>query len=392
MKRALVTGLGVVSPIGVGVDAFWQALCAGTDNFTAIDPVYPGMKAGCITSRLSAADRAQVTRDLADFEATLPDSSAFAVHAARQAIRDAGLTPGDEALRDALVCIGNNEAEADLLDELVEGHRTRWDRHTYSSHAIAQAVSAAIGSSGPAYTVHNTCASGNVALEVALRMLRSGAVKTAVIGGGDVFAKKVWSGFHTLHALGPERCRPFSAARRFITIAEGGAFLVLQTHDSKLSTTSAYAELIAAASNNDASHPTNPDLQGVTDCHLSVLRQAGLRGDEIDAVFAHGTGTKANDAVEAAIFSQHYPRASIAAIKGTVGHLMAAAGALGALASCLALKHQQLPPTQITDEEFEFKFDLVTGVSARNKALTYVQNNSFGFGGNNAITLFKAAN
>lgn len=108
MKRALVTGLGVVSPIGVGVDAFWQALCAGTDHFTAIDPVYPGMKTGCITSRMSAADRAQVTRDLADFEATLPDSSAFAVHAARQAIRDAGLAPGDEALRDALVCIGNN--------------------------------------------------------------------------------------------------------------------------------------------------------------------------------------------------------------------------------------------------------------------------------------------
>lgn len=253
-------------------------------------------------------------------------------------------------------------------------------------------MSTAIGSGGPAYTIHNTCASGNVALEVALRMLRSGAIKTAVIGGGDVFAKKVWSGFHTLHALGPERCRPFSAARRFITIAEGGAFLVLQAHDSKLSTVSAYAELIAAASNNDASHPTKPDLQGVTDCHLSVLRQSGLRGDEIDAVFAHGTGTKANDAVEAAIFSQHYPRASITAIKGTVGHLMATAGALGALASCLALKHQQLPPTQITDEEFEFEFDLVTGTSARNKPLTYVQNNSFGFGGNNAITLFKAAN
>lgn len=392
MKQVFVTGLGVVSPIGVNVEAFWQALCAGIDHFTASAPVYHGMKAGYMTSRLSADDRAKVTSELADFPVTLPDSSAFAVHAARQAIRDAGLIPGDDALRDALVCIGNNEAEADLLDEFVEGQRARWDRHTYSSHAIARAVSMAVGSSGPAYTVHNTCASGNVALEVALRMLRSGAVKTAVIGGGDVFAKKVWSGFHTLNALGPERCRPFSVSRRFITIAEGGAFLVLQAFDRGLAKPSAYAELIAAASNNDASHPTNPDLQGVTNCHLAVLRQSGLRGEEIDAVFAHGTGTKANDAIEATIFSQHYPRASVTAIKGTVGHLMATAGALGALASCLALKHQQLPPTQISDEEFEFDFDLVTGNVVRNKALTYVQNNSFGFGGNNAITLFKAAN
>ncbi|HET9643945.1 MAG TPA: beta-ketoacyl synthase N-terminal-like domain-containing protein [Burkholderiaceae bacterium] len=391
MKRALVTGLGVVSPVGVGVNMFWQALCAGHDRFEAIAPVYPGMKDGCITARLSAADRVQVQRDLSDLPATLPDSSTFAVHAARQAMQDAGLTPGDAALRDALVCIGNNEAEADILDEMVEGRLERWGRHVYAGHAIAEAVAGAIGSNGPAYMVHNTCASGNVALEVALRMLRSGAVRTAVIGGGDVFAKKVWSGFYTLNALGPERCRPFSATRRFITIAEGGAFLVLQAHDSVPSTANVYAELLAAASNNDALHPTNPDLQGVTACHRSVLQQAGLRGDQIDAVFAHGTGTKANDAVEAAIFAEHYPRAAVTAIKGTVGHLMATAGAIGAVASCLALKHQCLPPTQITDEEFEFGFDLVTG-TVRAQELTIVQNNSFGFGGNNAITLFKAAN
>jgi 3-oxoacyl-[acyl-carrier-protein] synthase II len=391
MKRAFVTGLGVVSPIGVGVEAFWKALCAGESHFMAIAPVYPGMKDGCITARLSATDRARIVHDLSDLSSTLPDSSAFAVHAALQAVRDSGLTPGDSALRDALVCVGNNEAEADILDELVEGRRERWQQHTYSSHSISDTISRAIGSKGPVYTVHNTCASGNVALEVALRMLRSGAVKTAVIGGGDVFAKKVWSGFYTLNALGPERCRPFSASRRYITIAEGGAFLVLQAHDGVPTASRAYAELFAAASNNDAQHPTNPDLHGVTECHLSVLRQACLRGDEIDAVFAHGTGTKANDAVEAAIFSEHYPRAAVTAIKGTAGHLMATAGALGAVASCLALRDQVLPPTQISSAEFEFGFDLVLGSAARAQDMMFVQNNSFGFGGNNAITLFKAA-
>ncbi|SEQ54423.1 3-oxoacyl-[acyl-carrier-protein] synthase II [Pseudomonas sp. NFACC02] len=390
MMRALVTGLGVVSPIGISVETFWRALCAGRSHFTAITPVYPGMKDGCITSRLSNVDRAQVTRDLGNMSPTLPDSSAYAVHAALQAIQDAGLAPGDSALRNALVCVGNNEAEADILDELVEGNRERWKRHPYAGHSIADAVSLAIGSRGPAYTVHNTCASGNVALEVALRMLKTGIIKTAVIGGGDVFSKKVWSGFHTLNALGPAQCRPFSVSRRYITIAEGGAFLVLQASEDVPDASRAYAELLAAASNNDAQHPTNPDLNGVTSCHLLALSRAGLSSDQVDAVFAHGTGTKANDAIEARIFSEHYQGAAVTAIKGTTGHLMATAGALGAVASCLALRDQILPPTQINSAEFEFGFDLVLGDTARSREMTYVQNNSFGFGGNNAITIFKA--
>ncbi|MET9301297.1 beta-ketoacyl synthase N-terminal-like domain-containing protein [Micromonospora aurantiaca] len=386
-----MTGLGAVTPVGVGTDRLWSALCDARSAFSAIDPVYPGMKPDFMTARLSGQDRAEVAGQVAEAVGRdLPDSSLFAVHAALQAIRDAGLSPGEPALRGALVCVGNNEAEADLLDELVDGQDSRWRGSVYSSYAVARNVATAIGSGGPAFTVHNTCASGNVALEIALRMLRSGAIETAVVGGGDVFSKKVWTGFNTLGALGPERCLPFSARRRYITIAEGAAFLVLRTHRTPPAGHEAYAELLAAASNNDAVHPTNPDPGGVLACHRRVMDQARLPDSAIDGIFAHGTGTRANDAVEAAIFTERFPTASVSAVKGTVGHLMASAGALGAVASCLAIRHQLLPPTNIDPAEFEYGFDLVMEGGGRRRELVHVLNNAFGFGGNNAIALFKA--
>lgn len=390
MKRAIVTGLGVASPIGLSVEAFWQALCAGRRQFATTAPIFPGMKDGCIVSRLSQEDREKVALELPDAPAGLPDSSAYALHAALQAVRDAGLTPGDAALRDALVCVGNSEGEADLLDELVDGRRERWERHRFASHSIASRIANAVGSRGPAYTIHNTCASGNIALQVALRMLRAGMVRTALIGGGDAFAKKVWTGFHTLNVVGQEPCRPFATSRRLITVAEGGAFLVLRVGDDVPTNAGAYAELCAAASNNDARHPTSPDVDGVSACHRLVAREAGICCEDIDAVFAHGTGTRANDAVEAAVFSQHYRGAAVTAMKGTVGHLMATAGVLGAVASCLALRDQIVPPTLIDPADFAFDFDLVMGEQPRAKSMAFVQNNSFGFGGNNAITLFNA--
>ncbi|MFI9450269.1 beta-ketoacyl synthase N-terminal-like domain-containing protein [Amycolatopsis sp. NPDC052450] len=390
MNKTLVTGVGAVTPIGIEIDEIWSALCELRANFSAIDPVYPGLKPGLMAGLLTEADRKQVTESVRGAVGRdLPDSSMFAVHAALQAIADAGLEASSPQLRNALVVVGNNEAEADLVDELVEGRTDRWRDTIYSSHAVADNVASAIGSSGPAFTIHNTCASANVGLEFALRMIRSGAVDTAVVGGGDVFSKKVWSGFHTLNALGPQRCRPFSASRRFITISEGAAFLVLRAervaHEGR-----PYAELLGAASNNDAKHPTNPDAGGVGECHTRALAAAGVRAEDVDGIFAHGTGTKANDSVEGRIFSERYPNASVSAIKGTTGHLMATAGALGGVASCLALRHQTMPPTNIETGEFEYDFDLVTAVPGVRRELRLVQNNAFGFGGNNAITLFKA--
>ncbi|WP_425275019.1 beta-ketoacyl synthase N-terminal-like domain-containing protein [Xenorhabdus ishibashii] len=317
----------------------------------------------------------------------LPDSSLYALTAAHEAVLDAGLESGDEVLREAAVFAGNNEAQADILDERVEGNDSRWIQYGYSGYQVAADVRKSLRAKGPIMTVHNTCASANVAMETALQALQSGVINTAVVGAADAFSLKVWSGFYMLNALGEQRCLPFSSHRRFITISEGAAFLILQREDSLLPHQIPIAELVAVFSNNDAKHPTNPDSESVHVCHKQLLITAGISADDVDVIYAHGTGTRANDVVEAAIFAQDYPRAQVTAIKGTVGHMMGTAGAIGAVASCLTLKTQQVPPTQTITPEFDF--NLVTEVSPPFKRIRYVQNNSFGFGGNNAISLFR---
>ncbi|EQB99733.1 hypothetical protein LGZ99_15070 [Photorhabdus temperata] len=389
LDKIYVTGLGVVTPIGIDVESYWQKLCAGESNFTRLEPVYSAMKPNFVAGKISAGPRMDIkARAPKCTGAQVPDSSLYAVDAALQAIADAGLTPGCAELRNALVCVGNNEAEADILDQLVEGIPVNWNANIYSSHAVSDNVARAIGSSGPSMTIHNTCASANIALETALRMMKAGIVSTSVIGGGDAFSKKVWSGFYMLNALGAEQCRPFSQLRRFITISEGAAFLVLQNRKQVGEYQSPYAELIATASNNDALHPTNLDINSVTQCHEKLLNSAGLAARDIDGIYAHGTGTKANDAVEASIFSEYFPSSVVSAIKGTIGHMMATAGAIGAVSACLSLRDQIMPPTNILRKDYEYQFNLITHDMEIKHNLRYVQNNAFGFGGNNAITLF----
>ncbi|OCA52334.1 beta-ketoacyl synthase N-terminal-like domain-containing protein [Photorhabdus namnaonensis] len=389
LDKIYVTGLGVVTPIGIDVESYWKNLCAGESNFTRLEPIYPSLKPNFIAGRISAERRLDIkARAPKCTGPQVPDSSLYAVDAALQAIADAGLQPGCAELRNALVCVGNNEAEADILDQLVEGIPVNWHSNIYSSHAVSDNVARAIGSFGPSMTIHNTCASANIALETALRMMNAGIVSTSVIGGGDAFSKKVWSGFYMLNALGAEQCRPFSKLRRFITISEGAAFLVLQNRKHVGEYQSPYAELISTASNNDALHPTNPDINSVTQCHKKLLDSAGVEAKDIGGIYAHGTGTKANDAVEASIFSEYFPNSAVSAIKGTIGHMMATAGAIGAVSACLSLRDQIMPPTNILPEDFEYQFNLITRQMEMKNNLKYIQNNAFGFGGNNAITLF----
>ncbi|MBD1228692.1 beta-ketoacyl synthase N-terminal-like domain-containing protein [Xenorhabdus griffiniae] len=383
MHKVYVTGLGALTPFGEGVEVLWEALKEKRECFTPQPSFYPTMKGQFLAGRIPAELKLSLRSRFGD----LPDSSLYALTAVEEAITHAGLSKGHELFRHAAVFAGNNEAQADILDESVEGDDSRWRRYGYSGYNVATDIRQFIRLSGPAMVVHNTCASANVALETALDAMRTGVITTAIVGAADAFSLKVWSGFYMLNALGVERCRPFSSKRRFITISEGAAFLILQREDTLLPGQKPLAELVAVASNNDARHPTNPDRARVQNCHEKVLKSAGLHAEDVDVIYAHGTGTKANDAVEAGIFSDAYPHARITAIKGTTGHMMATAGATGAVASCLTLVKQQVPPTNTTDTEFDF--NLITDGPDNSRPVRVVQNNAFGFGGNNAISLFR---
>ena len=381
-----VTGLGAIAPSGAGTARLWQDLCAGESRFEELKPIYPKMKPGVLGGRVPAEAREQARIRVGRDSATGRSASLFAQFAALEAIADAGLAPGDAALREAIVCVGTSDGQADEVEAAVGGRPVTG---SCSSFSIAEDVAEIVGSAGPAFTVHNTCASANVALSCALELLRAGVADIAVVGGCDPYSEKNLIGFNTLQAIGPVACRPFSRDRRYVTPSEGAGFLVLR-RDEVLAGQHVYAELLASAVNNDASHPTAPDPGGVAACHRLALDQAGLNETDIDVIFAHGTGSRANDTVEGALFAELYRGTAITAIKGTLGHLKGAAGAVGAVASCLALDRKLVPPTAVTAEEVELDIDLVTDGPRALPDLRVVQNNAFGFGGNNAISIFRS--
>ncbi|GGY63453.1 beta-ketoacyl synthase N-terminal-like domain-containing protein [Streptomyces omiyaensis] len=388
--RIFVTGLGVISPAGAGTAPFWDDLCAARNRFTDLTPLYPGMKEGMLGGRVPKDAWDIALEQVREQTRARPRAaSVFAEYAALEALRDAGLERGDDLVRDAVVCIGTSDGQADALEDLVAGRRDIAETGGFSSYSVTTDVAAAVGARGPAFTTQSTCASANVAVSSAMEMLRSGVADTAVVGGCDPYSEKNIIGFSSLQTIGAQRCRPFSTDRRYVTPSEGAGVLVLQTEDALRPGQRPYAELLATAISNDAGHPTAPDRGGVEACHRRALAEAGITADDVDAIFAHGTGSRANDTVEGGIFTELYPRAAVTAIKGTVGHLMGAAGAAGAVASCLTMRHRLVPPTAVDPEEVEGGLNLVTGAPLALPRLRYVQSNAFGFGGNNAISIFR---
>jgi 3-oxoacyl-[acyl-carrier-protein] synthase II len=387
--RVFVTGMSVIAPSGLGLDAFWQALCSADPLFTELNPHYDGMKPGALGGRVPAeAVEAARTKTQAAGVHLAGAASAYAVSCALDALEDAGLDLGDPLLSTAMVCIGTSDGQADQFEAAVaedgdqEGARI-------SSYSVAESVALAVRTSGPAFVVQNTCASANVALSCGVDMIRAGVCDVAVVGGADAYSMKNIIGFNSLQAIGPEPCHPFAAGRRFVTPSEGAGVLVLQSERSLREGVTPWAELLSVTVGNDASHPTALNPEGVAACHETALAQAGVVAEDIDVIFAHGTGSVINDEVEGKLFASRYPQAAVTAIKGTVGHLMGAAGAAGAIASCLTLRHGLVPPTATDADQVEFGVNLVTG-EPRKADIKHVQNNAFGFGGNNAISIFRS--
>ena len=387
--RVFITGMGVISPSGLGLDAFWRTLCDAEPCFTELSPHYDGMKPGLLGGRVPAAavETARTRTRQAGVDLA-GNAASYAVACALDALADAGLAPGDPLLDSAMVCVGTSDGQADRFEAAVAGDEDA-EGAPISSHSVAEAVALAARTTGPAFVVQNTCASANVALSCGVDMIRSGACDLAIVGGADAYSMKNIIGFNSIQAIGSEPCRPFAAGRRFVTPSEGAGILVLQSERSLRQDATPWAELLSVAVSNDASHPTALNPVGVAGCHEAALAQAGIGPEDIDVIYAHGTGSVINDQVEGELFASRYPRAAVTAIKGTVGHLMGAAGAAGAVASCLTLRHGTVPPTATEAEQVQFGIDLVTK-EPRKADIRHVQNNAFGFGGNNAISVFRA--
>jgi 3-oxoacyl-[acyl-carrier-protein] synthase II len=394
-SRVVITGLGVISSIGVGRDAFAQALRAGACAVTPIRAFgtagYPYAHAAEVQQ---LGDLEEPFRELAR---RMGRSSCFATLAGREAVADAGLDPAALRRAGAGVVLGTCNGESQVFDAIARAWldggvasvpREAWSR--VPAHRIACSVAEDLGLEGEALVVATACAAGNYAIGHATDIIQGGAAEVMLCGGAESVCRKTYSGFFRLGAIAPDVCRPFDAGRRGIVLGEGAAVLVLESLEhARARRAPIYAEVLGYGSNCDADHMVAPNQDSIADCIRIAHRRAGITPDQVDYVCAHGTGTRANDPVEAgalrAVFGDHQPPMS--SIKSMLGHTLGAASAMGAIACALGMRDGFLPPTvNFETPDPQCAVDCVPN-HARPAHIGIAENHGFAFGGNNAILI-----
>ncbi|MER6421953.1 beta-ketoacyl-[acyl-carrier-protein] synthase family protein [Streptomyces sp. NPDC001137] len=398
-RRVVITGMGPVSNIGIGIGEFSSSVRHGK----------------CGTSPVKSFDTTGFHHihggEIADFEPSRhlrrlrPDdghwgrTSLLAATAVRLAVDDAEL---DVADTETAVVVGTTFGEIPALVDMTENWlHNGWgppDPLTAAqapASKLALAAARELGTRGEAMTIGTACAASNYALGYAYDMLSMGQADVAVAGGADSVNRFTHAGFHRLGAVAAEVCRPFDRDRDGMLPGEGGAALVLESFEhAEARGARVYAEVLGYAMTCDAKHPTAPDGDSIARCMREAHRRAGVAPEQIDYICAHGTGTVTNDLVESQavfdVFGENPP--PISSIKSMLGHTMGAASGFGAIASALSVSMGFLPPTinhAVTDPRLA-KLDLVPNAS-RSAPVRVAQNNGFAFGGNNAVSLFGSA-
>ena len=389
MRPVAVTGLGVVSPFGAGVKAYWEGLTGGvcairpltlidTDGFRCrIGAEVPDSIGG--SARRSRADR-------------------FALAAAREALDDAGIGRADRADTALIVgAVGGGMLEAEAWYwQRARGAAAAPPRVLASCFPSSHVdvVGSVLGIGGPRETVVTACSSGAASLAMAADLIADGVVSVALAGGVDALTRICFMGFNTLKLLDPSPCRPFDRDRRGMSIGEGAAFVVLESVErARARDARVYAELTGYGMSTDAFHVTSPhpEGEGMIRAMRAALEQARVTPADVGYANAHGTATPQNDRIEARALRDVFGEGGllVSSTKSMIGHTMAAAGTLEAVATVLALGHEIIPPTaRLENTDPDIPFDCVPRV-AREAAVEHAISNSFGFGGQNVTLVFR---
>ncbi|MET8628218.1 beta-ketoacyl-[acyl-carrier-protein] synthase family protein [Kitasatospora sp. NPDC004669] len=396
-RRVVITGLGAVSSLGIGADAFSNGIRAarsGVSPITSFDAAgFPYTNAGEVKDFEPSAVLERIRPE------RWGRSSLLAAAAARLAVQDSGLDPGELSRSAAGSVMGTTSGESTVVQQLTE----QWVAHGLQgldpaliaqapASRIANAVNHELQLTGDAQTIPTACSASNYALGYAYDLVRTGEADYMLAGGAESVNRYTHAGFYRLGALAESTCQPFDVDRAGIITAEGGVSLLLEPLEYAVQRGARiYAEVLGYAVNCDAAHMVHPDPTSIANCIRQAHRNAGIEPDQVDYICAHGTGTPTNDATEVRavreVFGDRLP--PISSIKSMIGHTMGAASGFGALVCCKALEGDFLPPTanvQTVDPALGPGLDCVPG-QARPARLDVVQNHGFAFGGNNAITI-----
>lgn len=396
MNRVVITGLGVVSSIGQSTRDYWDSLIAGRSGFA---PPTLGTAAQATGKLVGEVKNFEPAAHFESSQVLLLDRvSQLAVVAARQAVRQSGLALGGGLGAKTAAIIGTGSGGHTTLEEnfrrlYAEGaarlHPLTIPRAMIS--APASQVSMYCGIKGPCFAVSSACASATHAIGQAFHMVRSGSVTCAVTGGTEAsITFSAMKGWEAMRIMSPDTCRPFSKDRKGMLIGEGAAVVVLESLDHARSRgADILAEIVGFGMSADSKDLTAPDPDGMARAITAALADAGLSADAIDYVNAHGTGTTANDHAETIAlhrsFGAHARQLAVSSTKSVVGHTLGAAGALEFVAAIMAIRDGIAPPTMnYLGEDPACDLDYVPN-EARRMPIRAILNNSFAFGGLNAV-------
>jgi len=401
-RRIAVTGLGLVTPLGVGIEPFWGGLLEGR---TAVRPAE-----GLDLSDMPVTHYAQLPR--LDFDTWLDpqraalwsQASRLAVTGAILALKDAG-DPALEPARTGVILGTGYGCTYEFENQFDVFFHKGWKRikpiavPKMMPNAPASHVGMQLGARGVNFTVSTACSSGAIAAGLAVQQIRAGALDACLTGGLDFILNAstaaVWNALRVLSRRNdPTASRPFSVDRDGLVLGEGCAlFLLEEMEHARARGARILAEIAGVGATNDASNIVGPDLTGEVEAIRQALDDAGLPPGAVDYVNAHGTGTQVNDANETRVLKEvlgaHARKIPVSSIKGHVGHTMGAAGALEIAATALTLAHQRIPPTlhwQAGDPECDLDY---VPEGPRAHAVTHALTESFGFGGQNSVLLMS---
>jgi 3-oxoacyl-[acyl-carrier-protein] synthase II len=408
-RRVVVTGIGLVSPLGIGTEANWEALCAGRSGIGPITRFDAAQFSARIAGEVKHFDPLQFIekKDVKKMDVFIQ----LAIAASQYAMDDARLTIGAEIATRVGVFIASGIGGFSTIERehkaLMEGGPRRISPFFIPASIInlaAGQVSIRYGAKGPNSATCTACSASAHAIGDALEVIRRDDADVMIAGGSEAAITPMGvGGFAAMRALStrndePERAsRPFDVDRDGFIMGEGSGVVILEELEfARRRGASIYAELVGYGMSADAFHITAPSEDG--DGGMRVMQNAlknagGVRPDQVDYINAHGTSTPFNDKLETLaikrLFGEHARTLAISSTKSMTGHLLGAAGGLEAGITALAVRHQLIPPTINYDNpDPECDLDYVPNVKRAAK-IDYALSNSFGFGGTNGALLFK---
>ena len=407
-RRVVITGFGLITPLGIGVDESWAALCSGKSGITEI-------------TRFDASDfDTKIAGEVKDFhpEDFLPKKEAkrtqtfiaYAVATSRMAIEDSGLVIDSTNENRVGVLTGCGlgglqifEQTSKVLEERGPRRVTPFFIPMMIGNMAAGMISIFLGAKGPNASIATACAAGTHAVGDAFKIVKRGGADAMITGGVEsIITPSCIAGFNAMKALStrnnePEKAsRPFDRDRDGFVVGEGCGILILETLDGALKRgANIYAEMCGYGMSGDGFHMTapSPDGEGAARCMTAALYDAGVSYKEIDYINAHGTSTQLNDLYETmaikSVFTEKAPLIPVSSTKSMTGHLLGGSGGVETVFTALTIHEGIIPPTinlDYPDEECDLDYVPKT---ARKANVNMAMTNSFGFGGTNATLILK---